>query len=218
MCHRHTPSSKKIYPRKSSLRNSFELFVWRLRASSLPPQTVWKVSTRAEKSVPHYRGDNEFSILGGGNYTFKTVSPCCPPRQSGQVRLPSVRALGWEWKTSGSTASSKEDSGRCRLTEEAGIKWRFFTSKNISNNSKQLLNPRRQHFGQYLQQSRLICTLTAAISSIFATVAGRRESLPFLRSAITGIFATVGIGGNGNEYISEYSEKFLNSSRDVLVW
>lgn len=24
--------------------------------------------------------------------------------------------------------------------------------------------------------------------------------------------------GNGNEYISEYSEKFLNSSRDVLVW
>ena len=128
MCHRHTPSSKKIYPRKSSLRNSFELFVWRLRASS-PPQTVWKVSTRAEKSVPHYRGDNKFSILGGGNYTFKTVSPCCPPRQPGQVRLPSVRALGWEWKTSGSTASSKEDSERCRLTGEAGIKWRFFHLK-----------------------------------------------------------------------------------------
>ena len=27
-----------------------------------------------EKSVPLYRGDNEFSILGDGNYTFKTVS------------------------------------------------------------------------------------------------------------------------------------------------
>ena len=37
--------------------------------------------------------------------------PCCSPRQSEQVRLPSVRALGWEWKTSVSTASSKEDSG-----------------------------------------------------------------------------------------------------------
>ena len=55
--------------------------------------------------------------------------PCCSPRQSEQVRLPSVRALGWEWKTSGSTASSKEDSERCRLTEEAGIKWRFFHLK-----------------------------------------------------------------------------------------
>jgi|GEM_PF-6514617 len=42
---------------------------------SFPPQTVLKVSARAEKSVPHYRGDNEFSILGGGIFTFKTVSP-----------------------------------------------------------------------------------------------------------------------------------------------
>ena len=41
----------------------------------LPPQTVWKVSARVEKSVPHYRGDNEFSILTGGTFTFKTVSP-----------------------------------------------------------------------------------------------------------------------------------------------
>ena len=153
MCHRHTPSSKKIYPRKSSLRNSFELFVWRLRASS-PPQTVWKVSTRAEKSVPHYRGDNKFSILGGGNYTFKTVSPCCPPRQPGQVRLPSVRALGWEWKTSGSTASSWVESEKLQVRPllprkiGSGAVWLkkreenedFFTSKNISNNSKQLLN------------------------------------------------------------------------------
>ena len=40
-----------------------------------PPQTVLKVSARVEKSVPHYRGDYEFSILGGGTFTFKTVSP-----------------------------------------------------------------------------------------------------------------------------------------------
>ena len=41
-----------------------------------PPQTIsfLKVSARVEKYVPPYRGDNEFSILGGGNYTFKTVS------------------------------------------------------------------------------------------------------------------------------------------------
>ena len=38
-------------------------------------QTVRKVSARAEKSVPHYRGDNGFSILTGGTFTFKTVSP-----------------------------------------------------------------------------------------------------------------------------------------------
>ena len=42
---------------------------------SFLPQTVLKVSARVEKSVPHYRGDYEFSILGGGNFTFKTVSP-----------------------------------------------------------------------------------------------------------------------------------------------
>ena len=40
-----------------------------------PPQTVWKVSARAEKSVPLYRGDYEFSILTGGTFTFRTVSP-----------------------------------------------------------------------------------------------------------------------------------------------
>lgn len=38
-------------------------------------QTVWKVSARAEKSVPHYRGDNGFSILSWGTFTFKTVFP-----------------------------------------------------------------------------------------------------------------------------------------------
>ena len=58
-----------------------------------PPQTVLKVSARVEKSVPHYRGDNEFSILAGGTFTFKTVSPVqicsglkdrgCPARPSG---------------------------------------------------------------------------------------------------------------------------------------
>ena len=41
----------------------------------VPPQTVRKVSARAEKSVPHYRGDNGFSILTEGTFTFKTVSP-----------------------------------------------------------------------------------------------------------------------------------------------
>ena len=54
------------------------------------PQTVWKVSARAEKSVHHYRGDYEFSILGGGNYTFKTVSPVTAwqPRWGTGERIP----------------------------------------------------------------------------------------------------------------------------------
>ena len=62
----------------------------------LPPQTVLKVSARVEKSVPHYRGDNEFSILAGGTFTFKTVSPVqicsglkdrgCLARPSGRIR------------------------------------------------------------------------------------------------------------------------------------
>ena len=39
------------------------------------PRTVWKVPARAEKSAPLYRGGNEFSILTGGTFTFKTVSP-----------------------------------------------------------------------------------------------------------------------------------------------
>ena len=38
-----------------------------------PLQTVLKVSAIVEKSVPLYRGDNEFSILTGGTFTFKTV-------------------------------------------------------------------------------------------------------------------------------------------------
>ena len=52
---------------------------------ALPPQTVLKVAARVdevvalmksvEKSVPLYRGDNDFSILTGGTFTFKTVSP-----------------------------------------------------------------------------------------------------------------------------------------------
>ena len=50
-----------------------------------PTQTVLKVAARVdevvalmksvEKSVPLYRGDNEFSILSGDIFTFKTVSP-----------------------------------------------------------------------------------------------------------------------------------------------
>ena len=39
----------------------------------MPPHTVLEVSARVKKSVPLYKGDNEFSILEGGNYTFKTV-------------------------------------------------------------------------------------------------------------------------------------------------
>ena len=42
---------------------------------SFLPQTVLKVSARVEKSVPLYKGDNDFSILAGGTFTFKTVSP-----------------------------------------------------------------------------------------------------------------------------------------------
>ena len=40
-----------------------------------PQKNVLKVSARVEKNVPHYRGDNEFSILTGGTFTFKTVFP-----------------------------------------------------------------------------------------------------------------------------------------------
>ena len=90
----------------------------------------------------------------------------------------------------------------------------------------------KEHFKQFKTASK---STTAALWAVFATVEvdlhpdgsdfghirdcrRPKRISAFLRSAITGIFATVGIGENGNEYISEYSEKFLNSSRDVLVW
>ena len=58
----------------------FSLIINKLSATAIIAarlhRTVFKVSARVEKSVHHlYRGDNEFSILGGGNYTFKTGSP-----------------------------------------------------------------------------------------------------------------------------------------------
>ena len=65
---------KSLYPTTGATTNSqsSEGVIRLLRQS---PQTVWKVSARAEKSVPHYRGDNGFSILSWGTFTFKTVSP-----------------------------------------------------------------------------------------------------------------------------------------------
>ena len=57
----------------------FSLIINKLSATAIIAarlhRTVFKVSARVEKSVHLYRGDNEFSILGGGNYTFKTVAP-----------------------------------------------------------------------------------------------------------------------------------------------
>ena len=53
----------------------YELQLRQIYCFSPPPQTVLKVSARVEKSVPLYRGDYEFSILTGGTFTFKTVSP-----------------------------------------------------------------------------------------------------------------------------------------------
>ena len=41
-----------------------------------PPHRLSEKSRREQKSLyPHYRGDNGFSILTGGTFTFKTVSP-----------------------------------------------------------------------------------------------------------------------------------------------
>ena len=61
------------------------------------PQTVWKVSARVVKSVPLYRGDNEFSILGGGTFTLKTVSPShcvtAPVGHGGKDSPNSLRSL-----------------------------------------------------------------------------------------------------------------------------
>ena len=45
------------------------------RRDSLPLHTALKVPAGAEKSVPLYKGGNEFSILTGDTFTFKTVSP-----------------------------------------------------------------------------------------------------------------------------------------------
>ena len=55
------------------------------------PQTVRKVSARAEKSVHHYRGDYEFSILTGGTFTFKTVSP------RSHIGLKNSKAIGQDF-------------------------------------------------------------------------------------------------------------------------
>ena len=57
----------------------------------MPPQTVWKVSARVEKSVPLYRGDYEFSILTGGTFTFKTVSP------RSHIGLKNSKAIGQDF-------------------------------------------------------------------------------------------------------------------------
>ena len=40
-----------------------------------PPPDCLKSLDESRKVCTPYRGDNEFSILGGGNSTFKTVSP-----------------------------------------------------------------------------------------------------------------------------------------------
>ena len=61
----------------------------------------------------------------------------------------------WEWKTSGSTASSKKDSGEVWLKKREGNE-DYFTSKNISNKSKQLLRALSAKNDNHLQTT---CTL-----------------------------------------------------------
>ena len=69
---RQLPAVKYIISRSQVIAHPHQLTLPPLPKSL--PQTVLKVPARAEKSVPLYRGDNEFTILGDGNYTFKTVS------------------------------------------------------------------------------------------------------------------------------------------------
>ena len=86
----------------------------------LPPQTVLKVSARVEKSVPHYRGDNEFSILAGGTFTFKTVSSnqsigLHPSRLSEKSR----RELKSLYPTTGATTNSQSSQGVLLLLRQS---------------------------------------------------------------------------------------------------
>ena len=49
---------------------------WTGLFSFMCPPRLSEKSRREQKSLyPHYRGDNGFSILTGGTFTFKTVSP-----------------------------------------------------------------------------------------------------------------------------------------------
>ena len=76
-----------------------------------PPQTVLKVSARVEKSVPLYRGDNEFSILTGGTFTFKTVSP--------RLSEKSRRELKRMYPTTGAATNSQSSLGVLLLLRQS---------------------------------------------------------------------------------------------------
>ena len=58
-----------------------------------------KLSARAEKSVPLYRGDNDFSILTGGTLTFRQS----PPQAGVSVSEKSRRELKSMYPTTGAT-------------------------------------------------------------------------------------------------------------------
>ena len=70
---------KSLYPTTGATTNYQSSLEALLLLRQSPPQAgvsvSEKLSARAEKYVPHYRGDNDFSILTGGTFTFKTVSP-----------------------------------------------------------------------------------------------------------------------------------------------
>ena len=75
------------------------------------PQTVLKVPARVEKSVPHYRGDYEFSILTGGTFTFKTVSP--------RLSEKSRREQKSLYPTTGATTDSQSSLGVLLLLRQS---------------------------------------------------------------------------------------------------
>ena len=75
------------------------------------PQTVWKVSARAEKSVPHCRGDYEFSILTGGTFTFKTVSPRLSEKSRREQKSP--------YPTAGATTNFQSSLGVLLLLRQS---------------------------------------------------------------------------------------------------
>ena len=66
---------KSLYPTTGAATNSQSSLGVLLLLRQSPPRLSEK-SRREQKSLyPNYRGDYEFSILTGGTFTFKTVSP-----------------------------------------------------------------------------------------------------------------------------------------------
>ena len=82
-----------------------------------PQKNVLKVSARVEKNVPHYRGDNEFSILTGCTFTFKTVFPSVAGLAVAELAVAGLAVAGLAVAELVEASSIQVSGNRMRLFE-----------------------------------------------------------------------------------------------------